>query len=119
MTTEEYHDRLAGVAEFLSQRGIDADCRGDSLASFVYAVKDGRAIELSWDGVGVFIEMFEEPSEISICDEQQDTFDIGAQSALDWLERTHEDIEQGVGEQPPIRFPVPAQSLSNGGGATT
>ncbi len=94
MTTEECHDRLSGVAEFLSQRGIYADCRSGDMSGFVYAVKDRRAIELSWDGVGVFIEMFESPSEISIRDEQQDTFDTGAQSALEWLERMHEDIEQ-------------------------
>lgn len=96
MTTEEYHDRLAAVAEFLSQRGIDADCRGDGMARFAYAVRDGRAIELSWDGVVVFIEMFEEPFEISIRDEQQDTFDIGAQCALEWLKRSNENIEQVV-----------------------
>jgi uncharacterized protein YbjT (DUF2867 family) len=96
MTTKEYHDRLAGVAELLSLRGIDADCRGDGAARFVYAAKDRRAIELSWDGVGVFIEMFEESSEISIRDEQQDTFDIGVQSAIEWLEKTNEEIEQGV-----------------------
>ncbi len=66
------------------------------MARFAYAVRDGRAIELSWDGVVVFIEMFEEPFEISIRDEQQDTFDIGAQCALEWLKRSNENIEQVV-----------------------
>jgi hypothetical protein len=33
---------------------------------------------------------------------------------------THEqEAQQDVGEQPPISFSVSAQSLSNGGGATT
>jgi hypothetical protein len=88
VTTQEYQNQLSGVAEYLSRRGIDADCRGDGAARFVYAHKAGRAVELSWDGVGVFVEMFEEPSEVSIRDEQQDSFEIGAERALAWLMRT-------------------------------
>jgi hypothetical protein len=88
VTTQEYHERLSRVAEYLSQRGIDADCRGDGAARFVYSHKASRAVELSWDGVGVFIEMFEEPSEVSIRDEQQDSFEIGAERAIAWLMRT-------------------------------
>ena len=79
---------MSGVAEFLTQRGIDADCRGDGAARFIYAHKASRAVELSWDGVGVFVEMFEEPSEVSIRDEQQDSFQIGAERGLAWLMRT-------------------------------
>ncbi len=88
MTTEEYHERLRGVAEYLSQRGIEAGCRGDGGAQFLYAQKGDRAVKLSWDGVGVFIEMFEEPSEVSMRDEQQETFEIGADRALAWLMKT-------------------------------
>jgi len=88
VTTQQYHDHLARVAEYLSQRGVDADCRGDGAARFVYAQRAGRATELSWDGVGVFIEMFEEPSEVSVRDEQQDSFEIGAERAIAWLMRT-------------------------------
>lgn len=99
---------MAGVVELLSLRGIDADCRGHGAATFVYAAKDRRAIEISRDEVGVFIEMFEQPSEISIRDEQQDTFDIGAQSAIEWRERTNEEIEQAVGckrrQSPSFKF---------------
>jgi hypothetical protein len=64
---------------------MKAECRGDGAARFVYATSAGRAIELSWDGVGVFVEMFEEPSEVSVRDEQQDTFESGAEEALSWL----------------------------------
>jgi hypothetical protein len=88
VTTQEYHDHLSGVAQYLSQRGIEAECRGDASARFVYAHQAGRAVELSWDGVGVFIEMFEEPSEVSMRDEQQDSFQIGVERALAWLMRT-------------------------------
>ena len=84
-TTSEYHSKLEAVAEELGRQGVRAECRGDGAARFVYATNGTRTIELSWDGVGVFVEMFEEPSEASIRDEQQDTFESGAEEALSWL----------------------------------
>ena len=88
MTTAEYHDKLDSVVDFLGRRGIASECRGEAAARFVYAQKDDRAVELSWDGTGVFIEMFEEPSEVSVRDELQDSFEVGAECANAWLMRT-------------------------------
>jgi hypothetical protein len=87
VTTPEYHAKLEAVAGEIRRHGMKAECRGDGAARFVYATNASRAVELSWDGVGVFIEMFEEPSEVSIRDEQQDTFEFGAEEALSWLAR--------------------------------
>lgn len=88
MTPAEYRQALDTVAEYLRGRGIDADCRGDGLAQFVYACRGARSVEISWDGIGVFIEMFEGPDETSVRDEQQDTFPIGCERAYAWLSGT-------------------------------
>lgn len=75
------------VIEVLSRPGIIAECRDEDAGQFVYAQRGDRSIELSWDGVGVFIEMFEAPSKDSVRDEQQDSFEIGAERAVAWLMR--------------------------------
>ena len=87
MTTTEYHAKLETVVSDLSERSIEAECRGEGWARFVYARIGDRAIEISRDGVGVFIEMFEEPSEASIRQDHQKTFESGTEEAVWWLTR--------------------------------
>ena len=61
--------------------------RGEGAARFVYAEHSGRAVELSQDGIGFVVELFEEPAEASVRDYQQDTIDHAAEQAVEWLSR--------------------------------
>ena len=61
--------------------------RLDGRARFVYAEHGDRAVELSHDGVGFFVELFEQPAETSVRDYQQDTPEHAAEQAVDWLSR--------------------------------
>jgi hypothetical protein len=80
-----YISNLKNVISTLRKNNIAAEIRGEGASSFIYAENEGRAIELSWDGIGIFVGMFEEPNETSVRDEVQNTFEIGAEVALGWL----------------------------------
>ena len=85
--TDTYGDQLRSIAGVLERAGFSPSVRGDGRARFVYAEHGGRAVELSHDGVGFFIELFEQPAETSVRDYQQDTVEHAAEQAVDWLSR--------------------------------
>jgi len=84
---DTYGDLLQRAVSILQRSGFSSSVRGNGAARFVYAEHGGRAVELSFDGVGFFVELFEKPTEISVCDTQQDTVEIAAEQAVDWLAR--------------------------------
>ena len=84
---DAYGDQLQRMVSVLQARDFSSSVRGDGAARFVYAEHSGRAVELSFDGVGFFVELFEQPAEISVRDYQQDTPEQAAEQAADWLSR--------------------------------
>ena len=88
---DTYGDQLRRMVSILERSGFPSSVRGDGDARFVYAEHSDRAVELSHDGVGFFVELFERPAETSVRDYQQDTIEHAAQQAVDWLSR-HDDV---------------------------
>ena len=84
---DTYGDQLSRIVSILQQSGFSSSVRGDGAARFVYAEHTDRAVELSRDGVGFFVELFQQPAEISVRDYQQDTIEHATQQAVDWLSR--------------------------------
>ncbi len=84
---DAYEDQLHRITCILEDAGFSPSVRGEGAARFVYAEHDDRAAELSRDGVGFFIELFQKPAEISVCDYQQDTVEHAADQAVEWLSK--------------------------------
>jgi len=84
---DTYGDQLNRIVSTLQRAGFSSSLRGEGKERFVYVEHSGRAVELSHDGVGFFIELFEQPAEVSIRDHQQDTIEHAAEQAVDWLVR--------------------------------
>lgn len=81
--TDMNGDQLRSIASVLERAGFSSSLRGDGRARFVYAEHDSRAVELSHDVVGFFVELFEHPAETSVRDSQQDTPEHAAKQAID------------------------------------
>jgi hypothetical protein len=88
---DTYGDQLRGIADILQRAGFRPEVRGEGKGRFVYAEHADRAVELYCGDVGFAIEFFEEPSEYSVRESQQDTPEHAAEQAVDWLAR-HKDV---------------------------
>ena len=82
-----YGRQLHIIADLLLRAGFPASIRGEGAARFVYVEHGTRAAEISHDGVGFFVELFEEPHEASLRDYQQDTPEFATEDAIAWLSR--------------------------------
>jgi hypothetical protein len=85
--TDAYVTQLDNIVSVLSQAGLSSSVRGEDTARFVHAEHGGRAVEVSHDGVGFFVELFEKPADVSVRDYQQDTLQQAIEQATDWLLR--------------------------------
>ena len=85
MSSDLYGSQLKTIAAILHRAGFAACIRGDGAARFVYAEHGTRAAELSHDGVGFFVELFEQPHESAVRAVQYDTPELAADDALEWL----------------------------------
>ena len=85
--SDTYGDQLRSIASILQCAGFSPSVRGDGGCRFVYAEHADRAVELYWDGAGFLVELFEQPSETSVRDYQQDTPEHAAEQAVEWLSR--------------------------------
>jgi hypothetical protein len=85
--SDTYGDQLRSIASSLQGAGFSRSVRGEGGGRFVYAEHADRAIELSWDGAGFLVELFEQPSEASVRDYQKDTPEHAAEQAVEWLSR--------------------------------
>jgi len=80
----DYGRELAELVAILDGAGAVASVRGDGSARFVYAVRDPRAVEISCDADGWWVEFWEGDSVVS-----DRTFSVSraaALSARSWLE---------------------------------
>ncbi len=80
-----YGNHLGCISDILQRAGFAPSVRGDGTARFVYAEQSDRAVEVYWDGAGFTIELFEQPHDVSLRDEQQDTPAVAAEVAIEWL----------------------------------
>ncbi len=85
MPVDSYASELLEIARCLKKAGFDPSIRGEYAARFVYVEHQRRAAEVSKAEEGWFVELWEEPSEISIRDEVQDTIPFAVEQVLDWL----------------------------------
>jgi hypothetical protein len=88
---DAYGDQLQSIVGILQSAGFRPVVRGEDKGRFVYAEHADRAVELYCGDVGFTIECFEEPSEYSVRESQQDTPEHAAEQAVDWLSR-HKDV---------------------------
>ena len=84
---DTYGSQLQSIADILRRAGFTACIRGAGASRFVYVEHGTRAAELSHDGAGFFVELFEQPHVASVRDYQQDTPELAAHDALEWLSR--------------------------------
>ena len=84
---ETYGEQLDLIANLLKGDGFSPSVRGEDMGRFVYAEHQDRAAEVYWDGVAFMIELFEQPTVHSVRDYHQDTPEIAAGQAIDWLLR--------------------------------
>jgi hypothetical protein len=84
---DTYGDQLRSIASILLHAGFSPSVRGEDMTGFVYAEHGDRAVEVYRDGVGFLVELFEQPSDASVRDYQQDTPEHAAGQAVDWLKR--------------------------------
>ena len=85
MVTDEYRTELIEIDRRLRQAGFQSSIRALDSAPFVYVEHHRRPAEISKNVGGWFIELFEEPNEVSIRDEMQDTIHIAVEQVVDWL----------------------------------
>ena len=85
-------DDLFLASQRLADLGFDTSIRGSGLAAFVFSEGNDRAIEISKDDTGFFIELFEAPHENSVRDFQQDTIEHSVEQAIAWLQRRDSDF---------------------------
>ena len=81
----DYGNKLQLMSRALEGAGFSAFIRGDGEARLVCSEHNNRAVEMSHDGTGFFIELFDQPSEISMRDYQQDTIALATEQAIEWL----------------------------------
>ena len=85
MATDKYQNELADIVLRLRAAGFESSISGEGAGRFVYVEHQHRAAEISKDAGVWFIELFEQPKEISVSDEMQDTIPIAVERVLDWL----------------------------------
>ena len=87
MRSDSLDNQLANICSIIQRSSLAASICGEGAERFVRSQHGDRTAELSHDGVGFFVELFEKPTEESIYDYQQASLWDAAQQAIEWLLR--------------------------------
>ena len=87
MSPNSYDNQLENMVRILHRAGLDTSILGEGADRFVRSEHGARAAELSHDGVGFFVELFEQPREESLYDYQQASLWDATEQAVEWLLR--------------------------------
>lgn len=85
-------DSLFLARQRIADLGFDTTIRGSGAAAFVYSTANDRAIEISRDHTGYYIELFEAPHDNSVRDYLQDDIEHSIEQAIAWLQRRETDF---------------------------